>query len=254
MNENAQAAMPPASGLGPRAWELLQAGGPVALILIAMSVVALTIVIAKLIQFRAVRLGDRRSADKALELWRRNQAEAALEAAGAARNPLAQAMARVIRGAGRGLSEHRVREEVVRYGSGVLERLRGGLRPLELIGSLAPLLGLLGTVLGMIEAFQQLENAGNQVNPAVLSGGIWQALLTTAVGLGVAIPVVALQTWLERRVDGLAHAMDDIVTRAYTEDLSADRPAVAQTVVDEVPTPARSRDDRAGLRAAATGE
>jgi biopolymer transport protein ExbB len=52
------------------------------------------------------------------------------------------------------------------------------------------LLGLFGTVLGMVEAFRQLELAGSQVDPAVLSGGIWQALLTTAVGLAVAIPAV----------------------------------------------------------------
>ncbi|HAE01168.1 MAG TPA: flagellar motor protein MotA, partial [Rhodospirillaceae bacterium] len=53
----------------------------------------------------------------------------------------------------------------------------------------------------MITAFQQLESAGNQVNPAILSGGIWVALLTTAVGLAVAMPVVVILNWLERRVD-----------------------------------------------------
>lgn len=122
-----------------------------------------------------------------------------------------------------------MREEVLRYGSDVLFRLRRGLRPLEVIGSLAPLLGLLGTVLGMIKAFQQLEAAGNKVNPAILSGGIWEALLTTAVGLCVAIPVVALLNWLERRIDHLAHDMDNTVTQVFTQDLS-DR---QQTMVDE---------------------
>jgi biopolymer transport protein ExbB len=139
-----------------------------------------------------------------------------------ARNPVAQALARAMRGQRRGLPEARVREEVIRYGGEVLEALRGWLRPLEVIASLAPLLGLFGTVLGMIEAFRQLEAAGNQVNPAVLSGGIWEALLTTAVGLAVAIPAVALLNWLERRVDRLAHEMDNVVTRIFTVDLSAD--------------------------------
>jgi biopolymer transport protein ExbB len=134
---------------------------------------------------------------------------------------VAQGLARAFRGHRRGLEEWPVREEVVRYGSEILERLRSGFRVLELIGSLAPLLGLFGTVLGMIEAFQQLEAAGNQVNPAVLSGGIWQALLTTAIGLAVAIPVVAMLGWLERRIERLAHAMDDTVTRVFTPDLAA---------------------------------
>ena len=115
-----------------------------------------------------------------------------------------------------------MREEVYRYAAGALEALRGWLRPLEVIAALAPLLGLFGTVLGMIAAFRQLEAAGNQVNPAVLSGGIWEALLTTAVGLAVAMPVVALLNWLERRVERLAHEIDDAVTRLFTVDLSAD--------------------------------
>ena len=72
----------------------------------------------------------------------------------------------------------------------------------------------------MIEAFREMEQAGHQVNPSVLSGGIWEALLTTAMGLGVAIPVVAILGWLERRVDRLAHEMGSIVTRVFTVDLS----------------------------------
>ena len=120
------------------------------------------------------------------------------------------------------MPEAKIREELLRYGGDVLENLRGSFRILEVIASLAPLLGLFGTVLGMIEAFRQLEAAGNQVNPAILSGGIWQALLTTAVGLAVAIPVVAILNWLERRVDGLAHEMDNLVTQLFTEDLSED--------------------------------
>lgn len=84
----------------------------------------------------------------------------------------------------------------------------------------SPLLGLLGTVLGMIEAFRQLASSGSQVDPSVLSGGIWQALLTTAAGLSVAIPVVLLHSWLERRVERCAHRMEDAVTRIFTRSLN----------------------------------
>ncbi|RZU98703.1 MotA/TolQ/ExbB proton channel family protein [Spiribacter vilamensis] len=200
--------------------EILQAGGVVAMILLIMSVVAVSIIVTKLIQFRIARIAERRDAEQALALWQRGRSDDALTRAAADAGPVAQSLARAFRGYLRGLDEGHVREEVVRYGSEVLERLRGGFRALELIGSLAPLLGLFGTVLGMIEAFQQLENAGNQVNPAVLSSGIWQALLTTAIGLAVAIPVVALLGWLERRIERLAHAMDDTVTRVFTPDLA----------------------------------
>ena len=65
-------------------------------------------------------------------------------------------------------------------------RLEGGFRLLDSVAQLAPLLGLFGTVLGMIEAFQSLQDAGSQVDPSLLAGGIWVALLTTAVGLALA--------------------------------------------------------------------
>ena len=64
----------------------------------------------------------------------------------------------------------------------------------------------------MIEAFRKLSEAGNKVDPSILSGGIWEALLTTAVGLAVAIPAVAALNWLERRVDRVAFELDSIVT------------------------------------------
>jgi biopolymer transport protein ExbB len=112
-----------------------------------------------------------------------------------------------------------LREELNRAASAQLEQLRAWLRALEVIAALSPLLGLLGTVLGMIEAFRQLELAGSQVDPAILSGGIWQALLTTAAGLSVAIPVVLLHSWLERRVERCAHGMEDAVTRLFTDAL-----------------------------------
>lgn len=223
-------------GIAGQIIELLQAGGPVVLILIALSIAALAIVVVKLLQFRSARVGDRRAVRGALQLWHAGDANRAVGVAEGSANPVAQAMARAIRGQRRGLPEAKIREEVLRYGGDVLENLRSWFRPLEVIASLAPLLGLFGTVLGMIEAFRQLEQAGNQVNPAILSGGIWEALLTTAVGLAVAIPVVAILNWLERRVDRLAHEMDSVVTRLFTEDLSVDEP---QPDFDQGHAPAR---------------
>lgn len=112
------------------------------------------------------------------------------------------------------------REEVLRVAKDLLERLRSHLRVLEVIATLSPLLGLLGTVLGMITAFQALESAGNRVDPAILSGGIWEALLTTAVGLSVAIPTVVALNWFERRIERTAHEIEDAATRVFTADIA----------------------------------
>lgn len=220
--------VPAASGLPgrpefiDRALELLGLGGPVAIVLFATSVVALTIVLAKLWHLGALRVGRLREAHDALALYRAGHSRDALAVAGGSPNPAAAALARAIRGQRSALPERAVREEVMRYGTRALESLRSGFRTLEVIGSLAPLLGLFGTVLGMIEAFREMEQAGHQVNPAVLSGGIWEALLTTALGLGVAIPVVVALGWLERRVDRLAHEMEDVVTGVFTPDLTGE--------------------------------
>ncbi len=87
------------------------------------------------------------------------------------------------------------------------------------------MIGLLGTVLGMINAFQALQNAGNRVDPSILSGGIWVALLTTAAGLIIAIPAAAAHNWMEGVVYRVQRAMEDAATRVFTVQIvrAADR-------------------------------
>jgi len=200
--------------------DMIQAGGPVVIILIAMSIIALTIILAKLWQFGSMRLGDTRKTELALRLWRTGRADEALAVAQRSANPAAQVIAIALRGMRRGLPEERIREEAMRHGEVLVESLRGWFRPLEVISSLAPLLGLFGTVQGMIAAFRQMEAAGNAVNPSVLSGGIWVALLTTAVGLAVAIPTVAALNWLERRTERTAHRIDIALSRVFSDELT----------------------------------
>lgn len=200
-------------------------GGPVLLVLAIMSVTALTIVLAKLWQFSRLRLNARQPVETALACWSQGDADAAQQAIGDNRQPSARLVAEAIRGLRQASAQSAagldlLREELTRSASAQLEQLRSWLRALEVIATLSPLLGLLGTVLGMIEAFRQLASSGSQVDPSVLSGGIWQALLTTAAGLSVAIPVVLLHSWLERRVERCAHRMEDAVTRIFTRSLN----------------------------------
>lgn len=77
-------------------------------------------------------------------------------------------------------------------------------------GNIAPLLGLLGTVVGMIKAFIVVENMGGRVNAAVLAGGIWEAMLTTALGLLVAIPLIIVHSYLEGRLNMIRAHLEDI--------------------------------------------
>lgn len=74
---------------------------------------------------------------------------------------------------------------------------------LAIIANIAPVLGLLGTVFGMIKAFMAVEAMGARVNPSALAGGIWEALITTAVGLCVALPATLAHSYLSGRVEAL---------------------------------------------------
>ncbi len=196
--------------------EFLIIGGPVVWILMGFSVIALTIVMVKFWQLTSLRAESRKALDLALESWRNRDADGAI-AMLSDKRPVESIVAysmEALRSTSRDVAT--VREEAERRALNTLHTLRSNLRPLEIIASLSPLLGLLGTVLGMITAFQSMESAGSQVDPSVLSGGIWQALLTTAVGIAVAIPVVALHAWLERKVERIAHIMNDAVTQVFT--------------------------------------
>jgi biopolymer transport protein ExbB len=196
--------------------EFMHVGGPVVWILTGFSVIALAIVLIKLWQFMSTRPESAKHLKSVIRDWQKGDAAEAMVRLNPKR-PVDELVLISIRG----LTQHKMdlatlKEELDRVATLRLNQLRAYLRPLEVIATLSPLLGLLGTVLGMIVAFQQMEAAGNQVDPSVLSGGIWQALLTTAVGLAVAIPVVTVHNWMERKVERVAALMNDTVTQIFT--------------------------------------
>jgi len=82
-----------------------------------------------------------------------------------------------------------------------VRNLSAYVQTLATIGNIAPLLGLLGTVMGMIKAFMVIQEMGGKVNAAVLAGGIWEAMLTTALGLAVALPTMVAHSYLVARID-----------------------------------------------------
>lgn len=220
--------------------EALGQGGFVLLALALLSVAALAILLVKLWQFARLQLGSDEPGETAIRHWYAHQPRAALAAVRGSIQPTARVLERTflglsVPGADLGL----LREELTRLATAQLEQLRGWLRALEIIAALSPLLGLLGTVLGMIRAFRALEHAGAQVDPAILSGGIWQALLTTAAGLGIAIPVVLVHSWLERRVERCGHQMEDALTRVFTRELATGIEDAAALGSTQAPGPSK---------------
>lgn len=194
---------------------LLELGGPVVWLLGVMSVIALTLIIAKCLYLISVRPERTKDVDTSLKLWKQGDSEKAQQVLNA-KKPISQLTQRAMQGVISGEDKHTLEAELSRLATNHIHQLRSYLKPLEIIANLSPLLGLLGTVLGMIVAFQQMADAGSKVDPALLSGGIWQALLTTAVGLIVAIPVLTAHSWLDRKMERIATRMNDAVTQVLT--------------------------------------
>jgi len=227
-NPNSTVELPNASLQLEEISNILQVGGPVVWILLALSVISLSIVLIKAWQFFSIRQRGYDDIAISIGLWRQGLRGSAIDALNK-NHPLSALTRNAMVGYSKAIEHSVLREELSRQANAIIHQLQLFLRPLEVIASLSPLLGLMGTVLGMIEAFQQMESAGSRVDPSILSGGIWQALLTTAAGLAVAIPTSAAHSWFERKIERLTNLINDAVTQVFTlapSNESPDTPAL----------------------------
>ncbi|MEM6586932.1 MAG: MotA/TolQ/ExbB proton channel family protein [Pseudomonadota bacterium] len=175
--------------------QIVELGGPVVMVLIIIAVITTAVALYKMWQFSAAGVGRHKALSQAVAAWDAgDRAGARLALAGST-----SYLAPVVEMSLQSGTEDRSRLEAeaeTRFAS--LER---GMRLLDSVAQISPLLGLFGTVLGMIEAFQSMQEAGAQVDPSLLAGGIWVALMTTAVGLAVAMPTSVVHAWFESRMD-----------------------------------------------------
>lgn len=197
--------------------ELLADGGPIVAILTVFSVLGLAVVLLKLWHFWQLRSVYNPNFDAAVEQVAGGDFNRARLLLGQEQNPRRSV---IVSGVelleAQCWSTQDLKEELNRQARKATAEVSSFLRVLEVIAVTAPLLGLFGTVLGMIEAFKAMELAGSQVDPSVLSGGIWKALATTAVGLGVAIPASLFNSWFERRIENFAGVLGDDISRLIT--------------------------------------
>ena len=196
---------------------LVDQGGPVVLLLLALSLVAVALIAAKALQFACLSVGRFGSARKALGLWLDGRPREAMDVAAAGKSGIAGVLLKLFQGSVYAdANAVLLKEDIERICVRRTQSLRAYLRPLDMIAQTAPLIGLLGTVLGMIEAFRAMQGAGAAVDPSVLAGGIWVALMTTAVGLAVAIPVSAVVGWLDSRIETEQAELEALVTAFFT--------------------------------------
>ena len=193
--------------------QLIELGGPVVLVLLLASIFGFALVLRKALQFRRMSNSVFRKLHNAIDQWHEGQQQISLDALKTMNLSFADDLAYGLEHQ-QSQDKEQVRTELVRRAMNFLRDYRQGMRPLELIYYLAPVLGLLGTVLGMIDAFRGIAenaNAGNE--GATLAGGIWEALLTTAVGLTVAIFFTVLHSLLSSKLEKITLEISDLVER-----------------------------------------
>jgi len=182
--------------------DIFDKGGIIVWILAAYSFIAMTILFERTIRFMFMGSPGKRLENQLLDSLRQCQPENIINNM---RGPEGRLLQGILKASKEGVQD--LNRVAIRLGSFELNNLEKGFRTLSFLGNTAPLLGLLGTIIGMIKAFMVIEQAGGQVDAQALAGGIWEAMLTTGVGLAVAIPVLLLLHLLESAADKRAHSM-----------------------------------------------
>ncbi|MGB8624284.1 MAG: MotA/TolQ/ExbB proton channel family protein [Paracoccaceae bacterium] len=204
-------------------FQTLGAGGPIILVLLVLSIASLSLIAVKTAQLWRCKSGRARRRE-AFEQWRSGDREAATRTLAEGSSPADRVAAHAMAGLRGGLDRKTLEGDLIRRGNEEMEAMTSHIRLLELIAMISPLLGLLGTVLGMITSFQQLALAEGAANASVLAGGIWQALLTTAAGLMVAIPAAIGATLLSVRAESAGTMIESAVGELFMVEDSRNRP------------------------------
>ncbi|MEX2473652.1 MotA/TolQ/ExbB proton channel family protein [Marinobacter sp.] len=206
--------------------QLIDMGGPVMLVLLALAVAGVITFIYMILfgTFFTPRLTAKLK--KTITFWQQNPSEQAPEQLRQQQtfwcrlNPLHHLTIDTMENQLARRSPQQVRETAARDAQKALEPFEAPLKIIEVIAALAPLLGLLGTVLGMMEAFSAMAATEGRANATQLSGGIYEALTTTAAGLVVAIPFAALAAWIEFRLRRIHKTINGALVSVLSVELT----------------------------------
>lgn len=189
--------------------DLFQKGGFAMWPLLACSIIGTAIIAERFVYFMRLRFDYSRFLSELKEILRRKEYKEAILFSRKKAHPVPHLAAVYLEN----LQRDDLRSEILkREGSLALEKIETRLRGLAVISHISPLLGLLGTVTGLVAAFHQIELRGGQVQPGDLASGIWEALITTVFGLVIAIPCMASYHGFESKADRAARQMQFLVS------------------------------------------
>lgn len=183
--------------------ELIEKGGFMMYPIILSSIIALAVFIERILVFSKVRMISAGKLGEIMDVLKNKGAGVAKDLLESEKGALKDFFSAVLEGD----SEEASEKAASVAGDDILFDLNRRLDFLSMLGSVTPLMGLLGTVIGMIKVFSRVAAAGEMSDISILAGGIWEALLTTAAGLAVAIPILFAHNYLERKLDKISHLM-----------------------------------------------
>lgn len=189
---------------------LLTKGGPIIWVILAASAVAIMVFIERLLHYHRAQINSTEFLSGVRNVLKRDNVVEAISICDATPGPVARLVKVAILNRDRG--REGVREALEEAGLMEVPRLEAKLNVLATIAQIAPLLGLLGTVLGFIRIFVRMEEEGQFAHAGLLMGGVWEALLCTAAGLAVAIPSYAGYNYLVSRVNSVVLDMEKAAT------------------------------------------
>ena len=188
-------------------FDFLAKGGVLVGPILFCSVLALAVFLERLIRFGRLKIRGHGLVQKISRHVKNGEDHQAYEMARKSNTPMGRILTHAIEV--KDQDRETLETVIVHSTDGEVRELSRYLQVLATVGNIAPLLGLLGTVLGMMKAFMVIQEMGGKVNAAVLAGGIWEAMLTTALGLAVALPTMVAHSYLVSRVDRYETQLQD---------------------------------------------
>jgi biopolymer transport protein ExbB len=190
--------------------KLLIAAGPIAWILMGLSAIAIAVFIERLLHYHRAQINTTEFLSGVRNVLKRDNVVEALSICDATPGPVARLVKTAILSRDRG--REGVREALEQAGMQEVPRLEEKLNFLATVAQISPLLGLLGSVLGFMDMFGIMEREGVYTHAAMLTGGIWKAMICTSVGLAVAVPCYLGYNYLVSRVDDIVLDMEKTST------------------------------------------
>lgn len=197
-------------------------GGLMIWVLIAASTVAILVFVERMLHYHRAQINSMEFLNGVRNVLKRDNIVEALSICDATAGPVARLVKVAILNRERG--REGVREALEEAGLMEVPRLEEKLNVLATLAQIAPLLGLLGTVLGFLKIFSVLQGAGMYANMEQLAGGIWQALISTAAGIAVAIPCYAGYNYLVGRVNSIVLDMEKAASEIVNIVTETNRP------------------------------